>query len=128
MTEPEITTIYTIKLPGTPPSLNTMGTRGSHWATSRTKKQWEGYCTFALIEARVPRGLSFVRASAVCHFTSNRNRDEGNYRWMLEKSLGDALQLGWIEDDNADHFLFDRVEIGEKRKAPITIVKLEVRK
>lgn len=116
---------WDLRLPGTPPSFNKVGHSGNRWAWSREVKKWKGYCMIGLLEARVPKTLAFVRASAVCHFTTNRKRDEGNYRTILEKALGDALQLGWLDDDDPDHFEFGRVRFGEKSNPPLTVVRLE---
>ncbi len=85
----------------------------------------------ALLEARVPKGVGHgrkVRATATLYFKDGRRRDAVNYRTLLEKSLGDALQLGWIEDDTPDDFEFGavRFEKAEKGKPPMTVVRLEV--
>lgn len=121
---PELET-YEIALPGTPPSFNKVGHSGNRWTWTNTKKQWEGYCVVALLSAPVPKKLSFVRANAWLFFKQERRRDEGNYRTLLEKCLGDALQLGWLEDDDPEHFVFDRVRFRKATK-PTTIVRLEV--
>jgi hypothetical protein len=90
----------------TPPSLNRMGTRGSHWATSRAKKQWQQNLGMLLLVNRIPRNLQHVTASAVLRFPTRRRRDEDNHSWLLAKALGDALVNGWLPDDTPEHFRF----------------------
>jgi hypothetical protein len=90
----------------TPPSLNRMGTRGSHWATSRAKKQWQQNLGMLLLVNGVPRNLHHVTASAVLRFPVRRGRDEDNHAWLLAKALGDALVNGWLPDDTPEHFRF----------------------
>jgi len=123
--------VYEITLPGTPPSFNDVGHTGNRWNWSRAKRLWDGYFTVALLEAKVPKGkLSFVSASATLFFTTNRKRDVGNYRTILEKCCGDALQLGWLDDDDPEHYEFGAVTFEKiaKGKPPKTIVRLEVTK
>jgi hypothetical protein len=120
--------IYEIKLPGTPPSFNKVGHSGNRWAWTKAKAKWDGFCMYALLEAKVPKGLASVKATATLCFSTKRRRDAVNYRTLLEKSLGDALQLGWIEDDTPDQFHFGDVvlDVAPKGKQPETIVRLEV--
>lgn len=117
---------FTLELPGIPKSLNKVGSRGSHFAFHREKKSWEGMITIALLEVKVPKGLERVEAKALLHPPTAHRRDEGNYRTMLEKALGDALQLGWIPDDDPDHFAFRELRFGEKAKKPgLTLITLD---
>ncbi len=125
--------VYEIKLPGTPPSFNKVGHTGNRWAWTNAKRQWDGYCMVALLEAKVPKHLGGkVKATAHLFFDSRRKRDAVNYRTLLEKSLGDALQLGWIEDDDPEHFHFGDVilDVAEKGslpfRVPYTLIRLEV--
>lgn len=119
---------YQLSLPETPPSLNAVGSRGrSHWPYTKAKKKWEGMLFIALLEAKVPKGLLTVDASAVLRFSSKRRRDEGNYRMMLEKALGDILVTGgWLQDDTPDFYAFNRLEFGEKCGDARTIINLMV--
>jgi hypothetical protein len=119
--------IVQLSLPGTPPSLNTVGSRGAAMAFHRHKKQWEGMCMIALLEMKVPKGLASVEASAVLRFKDRRRRDEGNYRAMLEKALGDALVLGGhLIDDTPDRYRFAQVNFDEERGNPLTTVTLDM--
>lgn len=119
---------FRLILPGTPPSFNKVGHSGNRWAWTKAKAQWDGYCTLALIEAKVPKNLLTVGAAAVLFFKDNRKRDAVNYRTLLEKSLGDALQLGWLDDDDPEHFAFGEIGFSKaaKGKPPKTVVMLEV--
>lgn len=118
---------YELRIPGVPKSLNAVGSRGSRFAFHREKKTWEGMCMIALNESKVPRGLARVDATAVLHPPTSHKRDEGNFRTILEKALGDALQLGGhLADDSSDFFSFGRLSFAEKRKPAETIITLEV--
>lgn len=103
----------------TPPSLNRVGSRGSFREFARVKKRWE-YDLWLLCTKRGRPKCKHVQASAVLTFPTRRRRDEGNYRPMVEKALGDALQAaGWISDDTPDQFIFAELtfdpELGPNR-------------
>lgn len=110
----------TLIVDATPPSLNQIGYR-SHWAVGRRhKRQWQNDLAVLLMARGVPRGLQRVEASAVLTFPTRRRRDEGNFRVLLEKALGDALvEGGWLPDDTAQHFTFGAVTfaLGHPRTA-----------
>lgn len=116
----------TLRIPGTPKSLNQIGFH-SHWSVGRREKQtWEQFLQIALLEQRVPRGLASVRASAALHFKQRRRRDQGNFRALLEKALGDVLQVGgWLEDDTPEHYQFGHVELIAPAARPETVVTLD---
>ena len=115
----------TLSIPGTPPSFNQVGLH-SHWTKGRKAKQeWERWLLIALLEQRVPKGLSKVAATATIRFRERRKRDEGNHRVLIEKALGDVLQRGWIEDDTPEHYSFGRVELLAPVPRPETIVVLD---
>lgn len=103
-------TSYTLTIPGIPPSYNK--TAHAHWRkVAQVKQEWQQFCEIALMEARVPRGLELVEASAKIYFKQRRRRDEGNFRVVVEKCLGDALVNGkWLPDDVPDHYRFGVVE------------------
>jgi hypothetical protein len=117
--------IYELSFPECPPSFNKVGHTGNRWGWSREKKKWQEMIELMLIVEKVPRGLSYVQASATLRFKINRKRDEGNYRTILEKCLGDALTNGgWLSDDTPDEFRFDRVvflEAGETQEATLIL-------
>lgn len=118
---------FELDVPGIPKSLNQVGSRGSRFAWQNEKKAWEGMLWTACTIAKLPRDLAFVHAVAILHPTTNRRRDEGNYRTMLEKALGDALQLGgWLADDSPEFFKFGSLAFGVPEKPARTVVILEV--
>ena len=102
-----------LELPGvTPPSLNRVGSRGAQQAWHRHKKWWQEQIGMALlVEVRPRRELTTpVLVDAVLWFRTRCNRDEGNFRSLLEKSTGDALvEGGWIPDDSAVYFQFRHI-------------------
>lgn len=118
---------FRLELPGLPKSLNRVGSRGGHMAFHREKKRLEGDLVIALLYAKVPKKLLTVDASAILYPPTAHKRDTGNYRTILEKALGDALQLGWLPDDSPDFYAFNDLEFGEKHKAPgLTVINLMV--
>jgi hypothetical protein len=124
------TKTFTLEFAETPKSLNTTGARGGPggvpWGYIAEKRKWEGNFQIRLMTEKVPRKLTSVRASAALTFPSRRRRDEGNYRFMLEKALGDTLVSGgWLEDDTPDAFVFEGVRFAEPGPA-LTVVTLEV--
>lgn len=119
--------IAQLHLPGTPPSLNATGASRSWQRFYREKKKWQGFCIIALLEMKVPKGAARVEATAKLRFPTTRRRDEGNFRVVLEKALGDALQLhGTIADDTPDQFSFGKVTFDEEKGEGLTIVELEL--
>jgi len=78
------------------------------------------------MEQAVPRGLSCVNARATLQFKQRRRRDEGNFRVILEKALGDALvEGGWLKDDTAEQYRFGGLELSAPHPEPLTIVRLD---
>jgi hypothetical protein len=119
---------YTIRLYGTPTSLNTL--MHAHWRKMRNaKKTIQAEMETLLMAESVPRNLSHVSATADLYFKQGgKRRDEGNFRFLLEKALGDALDNGgWITDDTPDYFDFGEVRLHDgPREQPYTLVHLEV--
>ena len=92
----------------TPPSFNRAGMSGNRWALAKIVKQWRLDLGMAMLAAAVPRNCNRVVAVAVITFPSRRRRDEENFRVVLSKALGDALQdYGAIPDDTAEYFHLD---------------------
>lgn len=113
-----------LEIPGTPPSYNR--TAHAHWTVNRAvKRTWQENCELVLMEARVPRGLHLVEVRAKMFFKQVRRRDEGNFRVVIEKSLGDALTNGgWLPDDTPDHYRFYAVELLAPSSTPRTELTL----
>lgn len=86
---------------GAPQSLNVAGSGGNHFAYQATKQQWQERFTALIAATSLPHGLSAVTAEAQVCFPDRIRRDQGNFRYMVEKALGDALVAGgWLTDDN----------------------------
>lgn len=86
----------------------------------RTKGVWEGILMAILLKGRVPKDLAWVRVDMELRFPKKRGRDEGNYRMVVEKALGDVMQkMGYISNDTPDIYRFGAVtfdpESGPKR-------------
>lgn len=108
-----------------PPSLNRVGGRGSWRAFRNHKKAWESDVWTLL---RAERGFKpmeppvFVKATL--RFPKRRNRDEGNFRVLLEKAVGDALVLGgYIPDDTPAFYRFITVEFDERTGPERTVLE-----
>lgn len=101
---------------GQPPSFNPIVSgqgSGNAMVYQGQKKLWQSALTDLLQESGLPRGLTRVMAEGEAVFPDRRRRDQGNFRVMLEKALGDALVSGfgevpggWLPDDSWDHFEF----------------------
>jgi hypothetical protein len=96
----------TIVIPETPPSLNDVVGQG-HWRRYHTvKKRWQAMLLEQLTAAEPPR-MRRVLVEGVVTFPDRRKHDQGNYRFVLEKALGDALQAGgYLHDDDWNSYEF----------------------
>lgn len=121
---------FVISFPDLPESMNAKGGggyKGNHYAQHRVKKSLEGQLFVALIQAKVPKRLSRVKATAVLTVPTRHRRDEGNYRYMLEKALGDILQtMNYLPDDDPEHFTFPELIFEYKKNVRNTAITLEV--
>lgn len=92
---------------GAPPSLNVLGS-GDQRAYIGMKDQWQEALTELLEASGLPRGLGRVTVEGEVTFPDRReDRDQGNFRVVLEKALGDALERGgWIERDDWTRYEF----------------------
>lgn len=112
-----------------PPSMNSAssGYRGNPYAASRVKMQWEGILAVLLYAERVPRGLTRVDASASLRFPTRRKRDEGNFRMLLEKVMGDTLvKGGWLDDDAPDSYAFHQLQFEDEKGPKRTTIFLDL--
>lgn len=105
-----------ITLDRVPPSMNKLGARGKPLQWHRMKKAWqrllEGELMLGASRGAIPKRVASVVVTGVMEFPTNRGRDEGNFRSLVEKALGDALKNGgWIEDDTPDYYRFERLEL-----------------
>lgn len=96
----------TIRIREVPPSLNQLGS-GNRMKFWRIKKEWQAKFLGALTAVELPHGLDRVIVEGQITFPVHRRRDEGNFRFFLEKALGDTLTAGgWLKDDDADSYSF----------------------
>jgi hypothetical protein len=95
---------------GAPQSLNVAGSGGNRFAYQRDKKDWQKCLTDLLIGAQLPTGLARVFVEGQVCFPDRIRRDQGNFRYLLEKALGDALTAGgWLEDDDWERYEFGQL-------------------
>lgn len=120
-----------LDIPGTPPSFNV--TAQAHWTKHRkAKRQWQEWLTIALLAEQVPQGILRVEATAALFFKQHRRRDEGNFRVILEKALGDALvgdvkawpEGRWLPDDVPDRYTFGELTLHVAAGPPRTLINL----
>lgn len=85
---------------GVPPSLNLGGAGINGFVYDGYKQAWQKAFKDLIEEAELPRPLKAVSAEGMICFPTRRGRDQGNFKWLIEKALGDALQEGgWLADD-----------------------------
>jgi hypothetical protein len=115
--------VIRIWIPETPPSFNTVGSRG-HWRKyTKVKKEWQEMIGILLLAewahqhgTHHGKMITPVRVTATMRFPQKRSRDEGNFRVMLEKATGDALVAGkWIPDDTPEFYTFGTVTFNPRR-------------
>lgn len=93
-----------LDIPELPPSMNDIVGQGSRWRYTKSKKHWGELLADLL--PRIDR-VESIYATGQLTFGRRGNRDQGNYRFMLEKALGDALQeVGILEDDQWNRYQF----------------------
>lgn len=103
---------YEVWVGATPPSFNRAGMSGSRWTLMKVVKQWREMLGMAMLAAAAPRDCNLVVATATITFPSRRRRDAENFRVVLSKALGDALQdYGAIPDDTAEYYRLADVEL-----------------
>lgn len=91
---------------GAPPSINPLGS-GDPRAYQALKQTWQGLLADLLVVSDLPKGLLRVMAEGEATFPTRQRRDQGNFRFLLEKALGDALvEGGWLADDDWDRYEF----------------------
>ena len=92
---------------GGPQSLNVGGSGSNHFAYQTAKKQWQAVFTALLEATGLPTGLARIVVEGERGFPDRTRRDQGNFRFMIEKALGDALVTGgWLEDDDWQRYSF----------------------
>lgn len=96
---------------GTGGSFNAFGSGGGGHAGAGQwqgiKAQWEKVLDAKLREVGLPLGLGGVFVEGRMTFPDRAARDQGNFRVVLEKALGDVLQSGgWLEADDWTRYEF----------------------
>jgi hypothetical protein len=95
-----------IEIAQLPPSMNDIIGQGSRWRYTAEKKRWGKLLKQALLDAGLG-SCKRVLVEGQVTFPSRIRHDQGNYRFMLEKALGDALQAaGVLADDDWDSYEF----------------------
>lgn len=124
------TTVIELELPLVPPSLNAVGSRGNavgawrRWQDEKAK--WELVLAAKLGWSPAP-AWRLARCSAHLRFPTRRRRDEGNFRVLLEKALGDALvKRLWLPDDDHQRYRFERVHFDPLTGPERTLVVVEL--
>jgi hypothetical protein len=105
---------------GAPPSFNVMASgegSGNAMVFMNMKQSWQAFFVELLQASGLPRGLERVYVEGEITFPDKRDdRDQGNFRVVIEKALGDALQEGgWLKRDSWDHYEFGQLT---KREHP----------
>jgi hypothetical protein len=91
---------------GQPPSINPLGS-GDPMAYQGLKQQWQSLILERLAASGLPKGLERVLVEGEVTFPTRAKRDQGNFRFLVEKALGDALvEGGWLADDDWDSYEF----------------------
>lgn len=95
---------------GTPQSLNMHGSTANAHHYQAIKKHWSARLHELLDWSGLQRGLGYVLVEGQCCFPDRIRRDQGNFRYLLEKALGDVLtEGGWLDDDSWDFYEFGRL-------------------
>lgn len=91
---------------GAPPSINVLGS-GDPMLYQSIKQRWQAIFSACLDGTTLPRGLAHIAVDGVATFPDRARRDQGNYRALIEKALGDAfVEGGWLDDDDWTHYEF----------------------
>jgi hypothetical protein len=91
---------------GAPSSLNALGS-GNPQIYMGMKSRWQALLLARLEASGLPKPLGRVLVEGEATFPDRIRRDQGNYRVLIEKALGDALtEGGWLEDDDWTRYEF----------------------
>lgn len=97
---------------GAPGSFNAFGSGANQHVYQGLKKRWQEAITPKLEKAGLPRPLGKVLVEARVCFGDRTERDQGNFRVVIEKAMGDALvEGGWLEKDTWDHYEFGGLQL-----------------
>lgn len=114
---------------GTPLSLNDNGAAANSFGYQSAKKHWQERLVELMEEAGIPKPLQHVFAEGQACFPDSRDRDQGNYRFLIEKALGDALVAGgWLADDDWSRYEFGRLHYAYSKGDAWTALTLHCRR
>lgn len=112
---------------GYPPSMNIqMQASGSkaRYAYQNVKDAWQEQL-YRLLRASELRPVEAVLVEGQMCFPDRRRRDQGNFRYMLEKALGDALvEGGYIADDDWQHYSFGNLRYAYMKSYAWTMITI----
>lgn len=91
-------------------SYREFGSGSNHWVYQKTNDSWQDYLIAALQCTDLPPVASIMVEGIMC-FPDRRDRDQGNFRFPVEKFLGDALQHGgWLKNDKWSCYQFGQLD------------------
>ncbi len=96
---------------GAPPSMNAGGSGLKRMEFQAIKGVWQAFILELLQATDLPTGLAAVMVEGRVCFPDRARRDQGNFRWMIEKAAGDALvEGGYLEEDSWDFYEFGNLQ------------------
>jgi hypothetical protein len=105
---------------GQPPSINPLGS-GDPMAYQGLKQQWQSLIVHLLRLTDLPRPCAHILVEGEVTFPTRAKRDQGNFRFLIEKALGDALiEGGWLVDDDWDSYEFGNLTKSYERGVSAT--------
>jgi hypothetical protein len=109
---------------GAPPSLNVLGS-GDPMAYQEAKRRWSAILHLLLEASGLPKGLEHVLVEGEATFPDRARRDQGNYRVLIEKALGDVLTAGgWLADDDWGSYEFGNLTYSYEKGVSATRLML----
>jgi hypothetical protein len=91
---------------GVPPSLNALGS-GNRFQFLNLKQTWALVFAPLLEDTDLARPCGRVVVEGAMCFPTRVRRDQGNYRFLVEKVIGDVLtDGGWLTDDDWTRYEF----------------------
>lgn len=92
---------------GYPRSLNVGGSGFNPFVFQGMKQAWQTRIIEMLGDSGLSTGLEHVLVEGLICFPDRTERDQDNFRFLLSKAMGDALEAGgWLEKDSWDHYEF----------------------
>jgi hypothetical protein len=86
---------------------------GNAMVYASLKERWQRFLTELLVDSGLELGLGKVYVEGEITFPDQRtDRDQGNFRIVIEKALGDALEAGgWLPRDDWAHYEFGQLQM-----------------